>query len=175
MCRHFGVVVSATLFLTAIACSHQPKPVAAMGVVSSPSKMPEAPRASQAHTQAPKAETPFAQASKTKEDRAIFFDFDSAQLRDEAHPVLQKVASSFKGKDHEKVRIEGNCDQLGTVEYNLALGEHRALAAKDYLLHLGVPRERIATVSYGSQRPKYSGMDEADRQKNRRDDLVVTR
>jgi peptidoglycan-associated lipoprotein len=68
---------------------------------------------------------------------------------------------------------KGNCDELGTVEYNLALGEQRARSAEEYLDHLGVAPGRVHTLSYGSQRPKYPGHDDASRAKNRRDDLRV--
>ena len=108
-----------------------------------------------------------------KEEPVVFFDFDSYALRGEAHPVLQSVAEKLRAQDTERLQIEGNCDDQGTIEYNLALGEERARAAKNYLVHLGVPDSRIATVSYGSQRPKYQGHDDAARAKNRRDDLVV--
>ena len=74
---------------------------------------------------------------------------------------------------HGALRIEGNCDELGTTEYNLALGEERARAAQAYLLHLGVPKGRLQTVSYGSERPKYPGHDDDAHAKNRRDDLIV--
>jgi len=132
-----------------------------------------------AHTEAPQrpkspppAETPVAVAPKGADDDVIFFDFDSSLLRNEARPVLQKIAAEVRGKDKE-LRVEGNCDELGTVEYNLALGDHRARAAKDYLVHLGVPAKRIEVVSYGSQRPKFSGHDDDARAKNRRDDFVL--
>lgn len=104
---------------------------------------------------------------------AIYFDFDSAVLRDDARDVLAKLASTLKERDDAKLAIEGNCDAQGTIEYNLALGQHRAEAAKMYLVHMGVPRKRIKTASYGSQRPKYPGRDEEAYAKNRRDDLVV--
>jgi peptidoglycan-associated lipoprotein len=107
-----------------------------------------------------------------KEERVVFFDFDSALLRDDARPVLQKVAEVARQRE-AKVRVEGNCDELGTTEYNLALGEHRAIEAKDYLVHLGVPPARIETISFGSQRPKAPGHDEQAHAENRRDDLIV--
>jgi peptidoglycan-associated lipoprotein len=114
-----------------------------------------------------------AEAPKRKEgDDAIFFDFDSALVRDDARPVLQKVADRMHHRP-ARLRIEGNCDEVGTVEYNLALGEQRARAAKEYLVHLGVPSEKIATMSYGSQRPKDPGHDDASHAQNRRDDLLV--
>ncbi|HEX3698818.1 MAG TPA: OmpA family protein [Polyangia bacterium] len=105
---------------------------------------------------------------------AIFFDFDSSTLREDARDTLAKVATDLKEKDATaKIAIEGNCDALGTVEYNLALGQHRAEAAKTYLVEMGVPKKRIRTASYGSQRPKYPGHDEDAYAKNRRDDLIV--
>lgn len=109
---------------------------------------------------------------KRKEGDAIFFDFDSALVRDDARPVLQKVAETLH-KQPAGLRIEGNCDEVGTVEYNIALGEQRARAAKEYLVHLGVPSEKIATISYGAQRPKDPGHDDTSHAQNRRDDLVV--
>jgi outer membrane protein OmpA-like peptidoglycan-associated protein len=148
------------------ACSHQQK--IARSVVPAP------PRLAEAHSlSAPVAPEPAPQMATKDKERAIFFDFDSALLRDDARPVLQKVASDVRGKDKEALEVDGNCDELGTVEYNLALGDHRARAAKEYLVHLGVPSDRIKTVSYGSQRPKFAGHDDDARAKNRRDDLVL--
>jgi peptidoglycan-associated lipoprotein len=103
---------------------------------------------------------------------AIFFDFDSALVRDDARTVLQKIADQLR-QHQAGLRIEGNCDEVGTVEYNLALGEQRARAAKEYLVHLGVPSQAIATISYGAQRPKDPGHDETSHAQNRRDDLLV--
>ena len=94
---------------------------------------------------------------KQKEgDDAIFFDFDSALVRDDARPVLQKVADRLHQRA-ASLRIEGNCDEVGTVEYNLALGEQRARAAKEYLVHLGVPSNRIATDQLRRAAPEGSG------------------
>jgi len=106
---------------------------------------------------------------------AVYFDFDSSELRADDRSTLQQVADNYRdrGSAHgRQIRIEGNCDDLGTTEYNLALGEHRARAAKDYLIHLGVPDNRIATISYGSTRPKYPD-DDSGRAKNRRDDVIL--
>jgi peptidoglycan-associated lipoprotein len=119
----------------------------------------------------PSAPVPVAAAPR-KGDDAIYFDFDSSLVRDDARPVLQEVGGELKVRQ-QSLRVEGNCDEVGTVEYNLALGEARARAAKEYLVHLGVPAGRIAIASYGSQRPKYAGHDEEARARNRRDDLVI--
>lgn len=157
---------AAALLVVAPACSHEQKVTQAP--TAAPSRLAAAPRPAPA----PSVPEVLVERSKNKEGGAIFFDFDSAVLRDEARPVLQNVAESLRGGS-ATVHVEGNCDELGTVEYNLALGEQRARAAKEYLVHMGVPAEKIATISYGSQRQKYPGHDEVMRAKNRRDDLVV--
>jgi peptidoglycan-associated lipoprotein len=81
----------------------------------------------------------------------IHFDFDRYDLREVDRPVLTKNAEVLKKFDFIKVTIEGHCDERGTVEYNLALGERRAKAAYDYLVSLGVPANRLKTVSYGKE------------------------
>ena len=163
-----GLAFAAALSLfSAAACSHDEKAqTPAHPVTQAP---PPAP-ARKAVTQAPPADP--VEAPKQKEDLAVYFDFDSALITDDARPTLQKAADTVR-KQNASLAIEGNCDELGTVEYNLALGEERARAAKTYLMHLGVPANRIGTVSYGSQRPRYPGHDDDARAKNRRDDLVV--
>ena len=101
---------------------------------------------------------------------AVYFQLDSAQIADHDKPALQAVARAAKGN---RIRIEGNCDERGTTEYNLALGDRRAQAAADYLERLGVPARKIDFVSYGSERPKDPGHDDAAWAKNRRDDVFV--
>jgi peptidoglycan-associated lipoprotein len=149
----------------AFGCSHQqPPPETAAN---------EAPAPAPAKPQKKAAEPAPAPVAEAPAGTEIFFDFDSANLRDDARPILQKVASDLKTTSSKQVRIEGNCDDLGTPEYNVALGEQRARAAKDYLTRLGVPEDRIQVVSYGAERPKYLGQDNDSRAKNRRDDLVM--
>lgn len=121
----------------------------------------------------PPADAPPSEAPRTDGEPAIYFDFDSYSLRQDAHSVLQKIATALKSKDDGRLEIDGNCDELGTTEYNLALGEERARAAKSYLEHLGVANARVKTVSYGAERPKYPGHDDDAHAKNRRDDLIV--
>jgi peptidoglycan-associated lipoprotein len=164
--RNLGCLLG---FALAVGCSHQqttPTKVAADDKSEpAPAKRPaEAP-------EEPPAIPP--EATVADGPDAIFFDFDSAILRDDARDTLAKLATEVKQRDDAKLAIEGNCDALGTVEYNLALGQHRAEAAKVYLIQMGVPKKRIKTASYGSQRPKYPGRDEDAYAKNRRDDLIV--
>jgi peptidoglycan-associated lipoprotein len=153
--------------LGGLGCSHEQKAPPAR-----PTAPPVAARAPAPPARDEPAEAANDDGSKDNEP-AIYFDFDSSLLRGDSHQVLQKAASEVRAEKTGKIRIEGNCDELGTTEYNLALGEARARAAKTYLVHLGVPDRRVATVSYGSERPKYPGHDDQAHAKNRRDDLVV--
>lgn len=103
----------------------------------------------------------------------VYFDFDSAQIREDQVSRIEGNGDYFKGNQKVKAQIEGNCDSRGTNEYNLALGEKRAQAAKKYLLKLGVAEEQLATVSWGEEKPLVSGQDEMSWAQNRRDDFVI--
>jgi peptidoglycan-associated lipoprotein len=103
---------------------------------------------------------------------AVLFDYDSARIRPSEEAKLQAVAAYVKSNPGKLV-IEGHCDERGTAEYNRALGERRALAARDELGKLGVDAGRISTVSYGNERPADTGHDEAAWSKNRRCEFVV--
>ncbi|MGA2192895.1 MAG: peptidoglycan-associated lipoprotein Pal [Nitrospirota bacterium] len=103
----------------------------------------------------------------------IYFDFDSYVIGPKYTTVLIDNAEWLKAHPNAVVTIEGNCDERGTVEYNLALGEKRADAAKNYLVSLGVSADRMKTISYGKSKPVDPGHDEAAWAKNRRDHFVV--
>jgi peptidoglycan-associated lipoprotein len=105
------------------------------------------------------------------------FEFDQAQLTHESRQKLQALAAAMKAHPAARIRIAGNCDELGTTEYNLALGQRRAEVARKYLAGLGVETTRVDTISYGEERPVASGHDAESHAKNRRDDaeLVSTR
>jgi len=98
----------------------------------------------------------------------IRFELDSAALTDEARSTLEKHALWLQGQRDVRVTIEGHCDERGTVEYNLALGEQRARAVREYLASLGVAGARLKVVSYGKERPLDPGSDEAAWARNRR-------
>ena len=83
----------------------------------------------------------------------VYFDFDKFELKDEARDRLAKNAEFLKDNDTFTLTLEGHCDERGTNEYNLALGEKRTNAAKDYLISLGIPSSKIRTISYGEERP----------------------
>lgn len=97
----------------------------------------------------------------------VFFDFDKYALKPEARKTLEKQAAWLKQHGSVSVLVAGNCDERGTREYNLALGERRANAAKDYLVSLGVNPSRIKTISYGKERPVALGSTEAAWAQNR--------
>lgn len=103
----------------------------------------------------------------------IYFGYDSYSIRDDQKARIQVNADFLKKEKSVKIRIEGNCDSRGTREYNLALGEKRALSAKKYLINLGVSPERITTVSLGEEKILIHGHDEMTWAQNRRDDFVV--
>jgi peptidoglycan-associated lipoprotein len=103
----------------------------------------------------------------------IHFAFDSAVIRHGEQSSLQAVAAALNTSPGTKLLVEGNCDERGTEEYNRALGERRALAAREALAKLGVDPSHIRTISYGKDKPVESGHDEAAWAKNRRDDFVL--
>ncbi len=106
--------------------------------------------------------------------KPIYFDFDKSFIRDDAKAAMKANAAWLKAHPNTKIKIEGNCDERGTKEYNQALGQRRAAIAKKYLTDMGISGHRISLISYGKEKPICSGNDEACWQKNRRDDFVVT-
>jgi len=104
----------------------------------------------------------------------IFFNFDDATIRGDQKLALESDFEGLKAHPGVKVRIEGNCDERGTAEYNLALGERRAEAVKTSLMAEGIAADRISTISYGKERPFVLGHDESAWKWNRRDHLTVT-
>lgn len=114
----------------------------------------------------------------TNEDDIIMandtlFDFDKYTIREDAKPRLNNAAAYLKGNKHINIIIEGNSDERGTNEYNLALGEKRARAARDYLTALGISPSRINFITYGEEKPLCTEQNENCRQKNRRAHIVV--
>lgn len=104
----------------------------------------------------------------------VFFALDSYELSADARTQLQGSAQVLKTNATWQVTVEGHCDERGTAEYNLSLGERRALAAKAYLVSLGVAADRLRTVSYGKEFPFDPGHDDAAWAKNRRAHFVIT-
>ncbi len=105
--------------------------------------------------------------------RPIYYDFDSDRIRDDQVAVLEANAAWLRENPGARIVVEGHCDERGTREYNLALGERRARAARDFLVSLGIEPDRIETVSYGEELPVDPGHDEAAWAKNRRAEFVI--
>ena len=105
----------------------------------------------------------------------VYFDFDKNNIRKDQVSRLQTNAAFMKKNAGMEIRIEGNCDPRGTNEYNMALGERRAIVAKKYLVNLGVPKANLSTISYGKERILVEGNDEAAYAQNRRDDFVIAK
>ena len=103
----------------------------------------------------------------------IHFDFDKSFIREDAKPALQKVAETLKKNPGASLLIEGHCDERGTAEYNMALGERRATSAKSYLVSLGVKGGALSTVSFGKEKPVDPGHNEEAWAKNRRAHFVL--
>jgi peptidoglycan-associated lipoprotein len=105
--------------------------------------------------------------------QAVYFDFDQSFIRDEASEIMKANAEWLKAHPQARVRIEGNCDERGTREYNQALGQRRAASAKKYLIDMGISGQRISLISYGKEKPNCTDSTESCWQKNRKDDFAV--
>jgi len=103
----------------------------------------------------------------------VLFDFDKSELRDDAKKTSQDVAAFMKKTPGAKVLVEGHCDERGTAEYNMALGDRRATAVKNYIVSLGIPAASLSTVSFGEERPLDPGHTEDAWTKNRRAHFVL--
>lgn len=146
----------------------QPKPV--QPKPAEPAKQAQEVVAASADTQA--AQSSVAEAAL----ETVYFDFDKSDLRQDTRNALNRNAEVLlKSHPNAKVRIEGHCDERGSAEYNLALGERRATSALQYLITLGVKADRLSTISYGKEKPAVQGHDEAAWAKNRRAEFVIVK
>jgi peptidoglycan-associated lipoprotein len=103
----------------------------------------------------------------------VYFEFDKSAIKSSEHSKLDDVASFMKSNPADAIRVEGNCDKRGTEEYNRALGERRAFAAREYLVNSGIDASKILTLSNGEDKPAETGSDEASYSKNRRDEFIL--
>lgn len=150
-----------------------------------PAAKAEAPAPQKAADDSAKQKQQLAQAERTKIKEAeaavspiagfdfIYFDYDKYNVKPEFRATLDKVAAWLKKNGSYSLRIEGNCDERGTAEYNLALGEKRAKSAMDYLVKLGIDKGKINIISYGKEKPIDPGHSEEAWSKNRNDHFVV--
>ena len=157
-----------------MACAHPPtKPDAAANQAPPPqatdaSSNRKPSPAEQFHAQ---GQSDLDEALKALHDVSVFFEFDSSTLTKDAEEKLATVAGILNKHPDLKLRIEGNADERGSEQYNLALGQRRADTAKKYLDRLGVKPEQIAAISFGAEKPKATGHDEDSWKQNRRDDV----
>jgi peptidoglycan-associated lipoprotein len=161
-------IVLPTLALLALGCAHQEvKPTPAPTSKAAPA----APTAAVAE-----APTPVAPAAETRPTLTpIYFEFDRADLHADDTQILATLGEYLLAHTEGLLTIAGHCDERGTIEYNIALGDRRAVAARDYLVRLGIDASRVKTISYGEAKPADEGHDEAAWAKNRRDEFQVER
>jgi peptidoglycan-associated lipoprotein len=163
------MVLAVLMTMTIAACAKKQPPVARPMPVSEPVMVPPEPVAEDAI-----AGRSLDDLNRDSPLRPMFFLLDSSEVDPEGQKVLQENAAVLKKYPTWQVTIEGHCDERGTAEYNLALGERRALAARNYLVSLGIPADRVKTVSYGKEFPFDPGHDESAWSRNRRAHFVIT-
>ena len=191
MRRNSKALIVLVLLLTVVvaACKGKAKPPVARpmppppgnAVDNNPAPPPAPPTPVNEPIPVPAMPTEDAIGSKSLDDlnrdsplRPLFFELDSADVSSAGQQVLQANAAVLKKYPGMQITIEGHCDERGTAEYNLALGERRALAAKNYLISLGIGSDKIKTVSYGKEFPFDPGHEDGAWQKNRRAHFVIT-
>ena len=106
-------------------------------------------------------------------ERTVYFSFDDYSLSAQAQASIDEVSRYLQDNSSAKVKLEGHCDERGTNEYNLALGERRAQSVKNYLVQLGIDESRLSTISYGEERPAAEGGNESAWSQNRRVEFVL--
>jgi peptidoglycan-associated lipoprotein len=193
--KSFAVTLALLAAVVIPACKKNPKPVVAPSTSVAPATMPDVPvtvttATAQTVTEpsdfvAPRTDTVVSEVlpndigelNRVAQSRGYiadaFFEYNDASLSADAQTALTNSATWLKKNSQYNLLVEGHCDERGTEQYNLALGDRRANQAKEYLVTLGVDASRIRTVSYGEERPFDPGHDESAWSKNRRDHLVL--
>lgn len=116
---------------------------------------------------------PFAGQPQYGQFGPVHFDYESATITTPERPVIERVAAHLRANPRDRLLVEGHCDERGSNEYNLALGERRAIAVRAYLVALGIEAQRIQTISYGEERPACAGHDEEAWRGNRRAEFAL--
>jgi peptidoglycan-associated lipoprotein len=167
-----GSILLVFLMVLGVSCAKRVEETKAQPTTAAPA--PEPAPAPEKPTVAPApVEDRAAMAKKAIEADNIYFDFDKYNLKPEAIKVLDRKVALMRENSMMKVRIEGNCDERGSNEYNLALGDRRANAAKSYMVKAGVAENRLSTISYGEERPVCREHTETCWAKNRNDHFEV--
>lgn len=162
-----SLLVAAVTVAGALGCAHEET----AQVQTTPPRPPIVAKAQPAPAEATSAEKDDAEAMRRMLSGPVaFFDFDKADLTPQDQEKLRTLAQELKAHPRARIIIAGNTDQLGTEEYNLALGQRRAAVARSYLVALGVAEGQVGTVSYGEEKPAEPGLDATSRAKNRRDE-----
>jgi peptidoglycan-associated lipoprotein len=186
--RTIATLIASAALVTAVACGKKTPPVArpappppppAAGTLPPPPAPPEPAREPVSVPAEPVRDDAISSASlddlnKNSPLKPVYFELDSADLTAANQKALDENAALLKRYPSWSVTVEGHCDERGTAEYNLALGERRAIAARAYLVSLGIAADRLRTVSYGKEFPFDPGHDEAAFTKNRRAHFVIT-
>ena len=179
------VLFLAAAVATAIGCAKQPEvgsttPAGPTTTATPPRTSPPATRPTETQVAPPPAPreattttVPATTTAATSPLKDVFFDYDKALLTDEAKRALNEDAAWLKANPRGQIAVEGHCDERGTSEYNLGLGDRRAKAARDYLVAAGVDGGRIRTISYGKERPFVLGHDESAWRWNRRAHFAI--
>ena len=186
--RSIFVLVASAALVTAVACGKKTPPVArpappppatGQAAPSRPPAPPEPVREPSVVPPEPVRDDAISSASlddlnKNSPLKPVYFELDSSDLTAANQKTLDEDAALLKRYTSWTVTVEGHCDERGTAEYNLALGERRAIAARAYLISLGIAADRLRTVSYGKEFPFDPGHDESAFAKNRRAHFVIT-
>jgi peptidoglycan-associated lipoprotein len=174
---HVALLALGGVLLTA-SCSSKPKPAAAaeampVAAVSTPVAVP--PPAVQTDVEPrSKGSVDVEEMNRTGYLKDVFFDYNRYDVRQDQRGTLADGAEWLKAHPTVRISIAGHCDERGTAQYNMALGQQRAGSVKDYLVQLGIDASRIQIISYGNERPFATGHDEAAWAQNRRDHFLVT-
>jgi peptidoglycan-associated lipoprotein len=183
--RWKGIALLSSLSLVAACSSDPPQQSAAPAAapVSSAKPLAAPPRAAQpapaprqqAAPARPQSADPFSDPKSPLSKRSVFYDYDEYTVRTEFRPVVEAHAAYLRANPGARVGIEGNCDERGSREYNLALGQKRADAVKSMLMVMGVSEKQIETTSNGEEKPRTTGTEETAWSQNRRSDIVYTK
>ena len=185
MRNSFNVVLAALLLLAlpaSVSCKAKPsspEPAPAPSVemetedVTKPTPAPSPRRTTEMESERIETSLSAEEYSRQGALKTIYFDFDRSNIKDDYKAALRQNSSWIKEHTEFNIVIEGNCDERGTNEYNLSLGDRRANSTKQYLTSLGVPANRLRTISYGEERPAARGHNESAWSKNRRAEFRI--
>ena len=170
-----AILIASSFALLLGACASQqgaeaPQPAPTPAATPAPAPAPMAQPVAQ-----PQAEmNPLHDPNSILAKRSVYFDFDRSNIKAEFNPLVEAHAGYMSSHASATIRIEGNCDERGSREYNLALGQRRADSLRKAMVLLGVSDQRIETISWGEEKPSAMGHDDAAWSENRRDDIIYT-